>query len=278
MNTWNTDYPLKFIHLEKSLQEKKKELPIPIISLEDIKNISTKTAKPLTDEELMLYLKFHHEIRALVYFEDLPQYIVLDTQWLSDAFKIIVTADKFRSNVSRYRNKKQSEDLHDREVLHSDILEDIFKVDKNISKYKDYILDIMEKFDIIIRPDITDRDVAHEKRCYYVPCMITNKSEQGIYEMFNVTDTCRRSTWLCFMFQFLPPHLINHLIASLSREYEVAEVVIPKQKKRQIALFKGIAVFELRKTTKLRKLLVVTSPNSIQIQVLEFGGKIQKDL
>ncbi|CAG2200572.1 unnamed protein product [Mytilus edulis] len=153
MRAWNKDYPLKFIQLEKHLQKKKKELPVPIISLEDIKHMSTETSKPLSDEELMLYLKFHHEIRALVYFEDLPQFIILDTQWLSDAFKIIVTADKFRSKVCRHRNRKKWEDLHDRGVLHSDLLEDILKKDENMYMYKDHIMDVMEKFDIVIRPN-----------------------------------------------------------------------------------------------------------------------------
>ncbi|CAG2254895.1 unnamed protein product [Mytilus edulis] len=99
MRTWDIDYPLKFIQLEKRLHIKKEELQIPIISFTDIKEISTETTQPLSEEELILYLKFHHEIRALVYFEDLPGYIILDTQWLSDAFKTIVTPKTFQLNV-----------------------------------------------------------------------------------------------------------------------------------------------------------------------------------
>ncbi|CAC5364226.1 unnamed protein product [Mytilus coruscus] len=100
MKTWNQDYPIKFIQLEKCLQEKKKELPI--ISFNEIKQISTEIPNPLNHEELMLYLKFHHELRALVYFEDRPDYIILDTQWLSDAFKCIITAEKFQLGARRH--------------------------------------------------------------------------------------------------------------------------------------------------------------------------------
>ncbi|VDI49311.1 Hypothetical predicted protein [Mytilus galloprovincialis] len=102
MRTWNKEYPLKFIQLEQRLQEKKKELPI--ISYQEMKNISSDTPKPLSEEELILFLEFHHELRALVYFKDLSEYIILDTQWLSDAFRCIVTAQKFRINI---RNQKE---------------------------------------------------------------------------------------------------------------------------------------------------------------------------
>ncbi|XP_052067823.1 uncharacterized protein LOC127707359 [Mytilus californianus] len=280
MKSWNREYPLKFIQLEKCLQERKTGSSIPIITLKELEQISLKTPMPMSAEELRLFLKFHHEIRALVYFEDLPEFIVLDTQWLSDAFKCIVTAEKFQSDISRHRMKDKLKDLNLRGILHSEVLEDIFKNEKNIlyrhDKHKDAILNFMEKFDIIIYVTI---DGADEKPCYYVPCMVKSKPEYDIYEMFNVTnDTCKKSTWLCFKFRFLPPHLINHLIAALSRKYRVAEVDATKQGKKQIALFSGTAVFELQVTTKLRKLLIIKCPNAIQIQVLQFGEQIKGGL
>ncbi|XP_052096689.1 uncharacterized protein LOC127731864 isoform X1 [Mytilus californianus] len=269
IKTWNKVYPLKFIQLEKRLQEKKKELPI--ISFHEIKHISTNTPNPLNDEELRLFLEFHHEIRALVYFKDLSSYIILDTQWLSDAFKCIVTAKKFRAFSTRNRTKW--DELYSRGKLHSEVLDDIFRKSENIfAKHKDHILNVMEKFDIIIRPNIseTQRDAGDDKPLYYVPCMIKSEPECDVYEMFNVTEnTCNKSTWLCYKFRFLPPHLMNHLIASLCRKYKVAEVVT-KEQKRQIALFRGSAVFELQKTTKLAKLHIMKCPNWIQIQVWQF--------
>ncbi|VDI20617.1 Hypothetical predicted protein [Mytilus galloprovincialis] len=267
MKTWNKDYPLKFIQLETRLQEKKKELPI--ISFQEIQNIASDIPKPLNDEELRLFLEFHHEIRALVYFKDLPSYIILDTQWLSDAFKCIVTAKKFRA-IS-IKNRKKWDVFYSRGILYNEVLEDIFKKEKKNSKHKDHILNVMEKFDIIIHPNSLDGDAADETPCYYVPCIIKAEPEYDIYEMFNVTEnTCTKSTWLCYQFRFLPPHVMNHLIASLCRKYKVAEVVT-KEQKRQIALFGGSAVFELQKTTKLAKLHIMKCSNWIQIQVWQFG-------
>ncbi|CAG2252930.1 unnamed protein product [Mytilus edulis] len=136
----------------------------------------------------------------------------------------------------------------------------------------------MEKFDIIIRS--SESEGAKQIPYFYVPCMIKAEPEIDIHEMFNVPkDIGKRSTWMCFRFIFLPPHLYNHLIASLSRKYNIAERVVTGQKERQIALFKSTAVFELQdETTKLRKLLVMTCPNVIQIQVWEFGEDIKSGL
>ncbi|XP_063417941.1 uncharacterized protein LOC134700478 [Mytilus trossulus] len=272
MRTWNIKYPLKFIQLEQRLQKKKEELPI--ISYHEMKDISTNTPEPLSEEELILFLKFHHELRALVYFKDLSEYIILDTQWLSDAFRCIVTAQKFRINI---RNQKEWNDFFQLGKLKNAVLEDIFKNETTILyEHKDFILKVMEKFDIIIHPNKSE-DVD-ENHCYYVPCMIKEQCPCDIYQMFKVPeDTHHRSTWLCFKFKFLPPHLMNHLIASLSRRYAIAQVGISNQKKMQIAIFRNIVVFELHKT-KLRKLLVTTCPNAIQIQVLEFGKVIEGGL
>ncbi|VDI67110.1 Hypothetical predicted protein [Mytilus galloprovincialis] len=277
--TWNQNYPLKFIQLEKRLQEKKKVFPI--ITFGELKQISAKTPNPLNGEELIMYLKYHHEIRALVYFEDLPDYIILDTQWLSDAFKCIVTAKKFQTTCISIKNQKRWEEFHSMGKLHEEVLEDIFKGGQMLNEHKEHILNVMEKFDIIIRPIKSEEYSTDEKRCYHVPCMIKSVPECDIYKMFNVTEnTCKKSTWLCFMFRFLPPHLMNHLIASLCREYKVAEVNVIEQEgeksttQRVIALFRGIAVFELKKTTKLSKLLIATCENCILLQIFEFGKRV----
>ncbi|XP_071143283.1 uncharacterized protein [Mytilus edulis] len=280
MRSWNKDYPLKFIQLEKILQKKKMELPIPIMTFHELKKITIETPTAMNDEELILFLKFHHEIRALVYFGDLPDCIILDTQWLSNAFKCIITAEKFQLDVGRHRMKEKLLDLNYRGILHTEVVEYIFKDERNILskhyKHKDDILNIMEKFDIIIP---ATRHSADDKPCYYVPCLVKTKPEYDIYEMFNVNiETCKKSTWLCFKFRFLPPHLINHLIASLSRKYKVAEVDAPGQEKSQSALFRGTVVFELQKTTKLRKLLLMECPNIIQIQILEFKKEIKRGM
>lgn len=257
---WNTKFPLKFVHLEKRLQEQKTKLHIPIISMQNIREISTKLPYPLSPEELKLFLGYHHEIRSLVYFEDLPDFIVLDTQWLSDAFKCIVTAKQFQVVPSRHGMKVKLKDFNERGILHSEVLNEMFNNEQNIlHKHLDHkkdILNVMEKFDIIIP--------RNEKSCYYVPCMV-NSTEDDIYNLFGVT---KKSTWLFYQFDFLPPHLINHLIASLCRKYEVADYC--KNTECKIALFKGSVVLNLENARKTTKLYLRLCSDCIQIQVWRF--------
>lgn len=256
MKSWNQDYPLKFIQLERLLREKRTVLPI--ISFKEIQKIVTTIPEPLNDEELLLFLKFHHEIREIVYFEDIPEYIILDTQWLADGFKCIVTADDFQRK--RLQNKDEWNDFNQKGKLSQAVIEDIYTNLKLFSQHKTHILKVMEKFNIIIH---CNKSIDSQKPCYYVPCMIKRELKEDIHEMFEITDD-RKSLWLCFAFTFLPPHLMNHLVASLHREYEFVEVF------GEIALFKNMVVFYLDEKG-LHKLLVASYANLIQIQIWKSG-------
>lgn len=256
MKGWNQDYPLKFIQLERLLREKKTSLPI--LSFEEIKQLADSIPKPLNTEELILFLKYHHEIREIVYFEDIPEYIILDTQWLANAFKCIVTAEDFQRQ--RLQTRDDWIEFNQKGKLSHAVIEDIYTNIKLFSQHRTHVLNVMEKFNIII-PSNKSND--SNKTCYYVPCMIKKELKDDIYEMFEIIED-RKSLWLCFEFTFLPPHLMNHLIASLHRKYEFVEVF------GKLALFKNTVVFDLDETS-LHKLLVVSYANLIQIQIWKSG-------
>lgn len=256
MKGWNQDYPLKFIQLERLLREKKTSLPI--LSFEEIKKLADSIPKPLNTEELILFLKYHHEIREIVYFEDIPEYIILDTQWLANAFKCIVTAEDFQRQ--RLQTRDDWIEFNQKGKLSHAVIEDIYTNLKLFSQHKTHILNLMEKFNIII-PCIKSNN--SQNPCYYVPCMIKKELKDDIYERFGIIED-RKSLWLCFEFTFLPPHLMNHLVATLHRKYDFFEVF------EEIALFKNVVVFDLNETG-LDKLLVASYANLIQIQIWKSG-------
>ncbi|CAG2205323.1 unnamed protein product [Mytilus edulis] len=215
MKGWNQDYPLKFIQLERLLREKKTSLPI--LSFEEIKKLADSIPKPLNTEELILFLKYHHEIREIVYFEDIPEYIILDTQWLANAFKCIVTAEDFQRQ--RLQTRDDWIEFNQKGKLSHAVIEDIYTNLKLFSQHKTHILNLMEKFNIII-PCIKSNN--SQNPCYYVPCMIKKELKDDIYERFGIIED-RKSLWLCFEFTFLPPHLMNHLVATLHRKYDFSK-------------------------------------------------------
>ncbi|XP_053375676.1 probable serine/threonine-protein kinase pats1 [Mercenaria mercenaria] len=90
--------PLKWIQLEKSLLERKH---FKLISLKFVLAIDSENEFPLNDiEQVKLFLRYHHAKGTFVYFDEAPisEYVVLDPQYLIDAFKCIITSERFCTN------------------------------------------------------------------------------------------------------------------------------------------------------------------------------------
>ncbi|XP_045203497.2 uncharacterized protein LOC123556657 isoform X2 [Mercenaria mercenaria] len=93
----NTDeIPARWIPLEKALLNKKQQR---IIKYEDVLRIDSENEFPLNDnEEVKLFLQYQHEKGLLFYFDEEPisEYVVVEPRYLIDAFKCIVTPERFR--------------------------------------------------------------------------------------------------------------------------------------------------------------------------------------
>ncbi|XP_060554331.1 probable serine/threonine-protein kinase roco4, partial [Ruditapes philippinarum] len=97
---WGELYPAKFITLERSIV-KLKDKGEKILKKDQLFELNAKLPVPIKQEEgLDLFLRFHHDSGNILYFseEELSQTIVLDPQWLIDAFKSLITARYFCSS------------------------------------------------------------------------------------------------------------------------------------------------------------------------------------
>ncbi|VDI74035.1 Hypothetical predicted protein [Mytilus galloprovincialis] len=258
---WNREYPVKFIQMEKAINS---ELTIgkQIISFERLKELGEKIPLPITDnKELHLFLRYQHEIGNVIFFEDIPSYIILDPQWLANAFKCIVTAQQFQLELPhlQWDNFKKTGKMDPK------LLEEIFKKQSaDMRIHKEHILEVIEKFDIIIYPLLLTEsgNVQREHSFFYVPCMLQTLKIKDIDVLFNVPNASK-STCLCFVFSFLPPYLISNLIVSCLREYPLAVV------KGEIGLFKDCCVFNIGRTG-CAKFVLAKSSHMIQLQVWQW--------
>ncbi|XP_076081052.1 uncharacterized protein LOC143051960 [Mytilus galloprovincialis] len=258
---WNREYPVKFIQMEKAINS---ELTIgkQIISFERLKELGDKIPLPITDDkELHLFLRYQHEIGNVIFFEDIPSYIILDPQWLANAFTCIVTAQQFQLELPhlQWNNFKQTGKMDPK------LLEEIFKKQTaDMRIHKEHILEVIEKFDIIIYPLLLTEsgNVQREHSFFYVPCMLQTLKIKDIDVLFNVPNASK-STCLCFVFSFLPPYLISNLIVSCLREYPLAVV------KGEIGLFKDCCVFNIDRTG-CAKFVLAKSSHMIQLQVWQW--------
>ncbi|CAC5391170.1 unnamed protein product [Mytilus coruscus] len=263
--TWDKKVPLKWIHLEKALFEEISSGQF-ISSINQIRNLAARTSHPITEhKEIESFLLYQHATGTYIYFEDLPEYVVLYPQWLANAFKSIVSANMFQISVSIV---KEWEHFRKSGRLRENLLEHLFlKQSTEIKEYKDHILKVMEKLDIIVRPKVMlqSKQVVQESN-YFVPCMMLTKDIRNIV----CSPSCKsKSSWLCLEYDFLPPPLITCILVTCSRKWSVA--TLPNDKGGHEPIFyRDFALFH-RPDYEDEMLLIAPFKNIIEIQVWKWG-------
>ncbi|XP_071145168.1 uncharacterized protein [Mytilus edulis] len=216
---WNLERPLRWIHLEKNLHKQMK-LNVPVMSIEDMKDCVKKMYVPLNDDhELEQFLSYHHDNGTVVYSMCNSDYVILDPQWLANAMMLIISSAK--SNTDN-RQTKEWRNLREYGKLSQELIDEIFsRQTPDIVKYKNLILNLMIKCNIIVRPNVTLHTENLDKFEYGVPCMINHLPIGEIGDKFTTQFT--KSSCLCLDFLFLPPTFMAHLLVTC-----VAGTILPK--------------------------------------------------
>ncbi|CAG2187826.1 unnamed protein product [Mytilus edulis] len=95
--TWGQELPKCFIPLDVEFDSLLSR-NIPLITIEHMRKInSLQPVRPLTEDEMKVFLKFQHSVGRILYFEEpkLDECIILAPTHLIDAFKSIVTDRRF---------------------------------------------------------------------------------------------------------------------------------------------------------------------------------------
>ena len=195
------------LHEKIGVMRKEGQRVIPYSLLEEA-NASLQT--PLSPEELQLFLQFQHNCGFLLYFNDvnLNDFVVLDPKVVIDATKVIVTSEQFTKDTWD-KDKWQ-------EMVSTGKIDEyyIFMVWEKNSKellfpYREYLLKVLQRLDIIARPKIYDEGIDVAVTFYYVPCMLqakfqdttTKVKDEDISMSFNFKD-------------FLPPAVVHKVFAA----------------------------------------------------------------
>ena len=166
--------------------------------------------KPLSMDELEVFVQFQHNCGFLLYFRDarLNHLVVLDPRLIIDATKSIVTSNTFA--LDTWDKEKWSKMVTTGKIDASYILEVWKKISKDILfKYRDYLLNVLQRLDIIAKPKAYEEgnDIHHPY--YYVPCMLQATSHE--------TEWSFRDADMTLSFQFknlLPPAVVHKVFAS----------------------------------------------------------------
>ncbi|CAG2246267.1 unnamed protein product [Mytilus edulis] len=185
--------------------------------------------------ELDSFLKFEHNIGNIIFFEDVKSFIVLDPKWLMDIFRCFVSHqyDDDTIGMPEWSELEQTGKLADK--LIEKLLEKV--PDLSTPELKKFVLQIMEKFDIIVRP------INYEaKNDFYMPCMIKAEPFHNIIGG-SESENERKTSWFCLKFNFLPPSYFNHILVSFVKRKELFV-----EKNRRLRIYRNIGEFQLNKS------------------------------
>ncbi|XP_063418397.1 uncharacterized protein LOC134701191 [Mytilus trossulus] len=100
-----------------------------------------------------------------------------------------------------------------------------------------------------------------------MPSMMPASTFNDVCAKFGINDgKCKRTSWLCFKFKFLPPSFFNHLSAWFIRNYK------PSKVDNVTALYRGICMFDIDRSA-CEKILVTMSTDRIALQVVSFSAQ-----
>ncbi|CAC5410852.1 unnamed protein product [Mytilus coruscus] len=255
--TWGDNLPTRWIVLEKEINRKLPEHVIPYTDAEKLAMDCSFHDDSQMTLDLDSFLKFEHDIGNIIFFEDVRSFIVLDPTWLMDIFRCFVSHQYTNESIGmpEWGELEETGKLSDK--LIEKLLEKV--PDLSTPERKKFVLQIMEKFDIIVRP------INYEARNdFYMPCMIKAEPFHNIIGR-SESEYDRRTSWFCLKFNFLPPSYFNHILVSFVKRLELLV-----EQNRRLRMYRNIGEFQLN-TSGSQTLVICLSKNAIVMQVRQLN-------
>ena len=133
--------------------------------------------QPLSLEELELFVIFQHNSGHLLHFKDphLMHLVVLDPKLIIDATKSVITCPAFALDV--WGKREWEKMVSSGKVEKSYICKVWRKRSKNVLyKHREYLMNVMEKLDIVVRPKVYDDGFVVEVSFVLIPCMLQTQA------------------------------------------------------------------------------------------------------
>ena len=164
MATWGQELPVRWIKLGEILHQLKESQTV-LISREEVIKLGKDMEPAIHNEkEIILFLKYEHEIGNVIYFDDISEFVILRPQWLIDVLKCLISPRKFQKKRNDFvsndwKELEQTGRLTDH--LFTEVFNSIIVGEKSVL-YKEHVLKVLEKFDIIVKPCCIGDNSAHQ--------------------------------------------------------------------------------------------------------------------
>lgn len=257
MNHWGERVPLTWIRLEYEVAIQRHDGK-NFIGLSDMVRMAKHPKINIQDkDEVLRFLRFQHESGNIIYFDDIPDLIILHPQWVADAFRCLV-ADEI---CDKLQHRSDWKTCVQNTQMHYDLINKLFKSNcgNQFFEQAENLLILMEKIDVLFKISKTG--------LYIIPSRIPSVSFDKVCQQIGVDESiCKRTSWLCLKFTFLPPAFFYHMYVYLLGEYQPTKMENAKQ---SMALFRELCVFDIDKSKT--KLLITMSTDTIALQLLSFS-------
>lgn len=207
LGNWGDKLPTRWVVLEIEMYRKKDEHVMKYTKAKELATVCSFPGVAQTTSELDSFLKYEHDIGNIIFFKDVNSFIVLDPEWLANVFTCFVS-DQYRAELKYMPDWTILETTG---ILKENLMNEFLKNFRSLTstENKEYVLKLMEKFDMIVRP--MNNDANNE---FFMPCMIKEISFQNIFTQYSETEDWKKSSWFCLVFTCLPPSYYNHILTS----------------------------------------------------------------
>ena len=168
-----------------------------------------------SDDEFYTMLQYFHDVGVVLFFGKdakstmtLSNMVVLHPQWLIDAFRQVVTADKKQIQL---QHRASFEDFEEKGLLNRDLLDFIWKRSFD-SEERVFLLDLMEKFDLLcakrnLLPGSRSFIANNRVDAYFVPLRLRAKSSD-----LRPKHHLHKTSFFLDFHGFLPEGLFHRLL------------------------------------------------------------------
>ena len=164
--------PKNWYQLQGRIEEMR-EKGIRIITYRKLEEVNSHLEQPLSQEGLELFVVFQHNSGHLLHFNDphLMHLVVLDPKLIIDATKSVITCPAFALDVW---GKRAWEKMVGSGKVEKSYIQKVWrKRSRNVlDKHREYLMNVMEKLDIIVHPKVYDGGVSIEVSYVLIPCML----------------------------------------------------------------------------------------------------------
>ncbi|XP_035689686.1 uncharacterized protein LOC118424981 [Branchiostoma floridae] len=213
--------PIKWLELKSKLQDMHKEGKRYCSLKQVMEAIGSPPAGTTPEENAISILTFWHLCGDIIYFpeiENLRNFVILEPQWFVDVCKTIITIPQYQDQGPGDRDDwdwlRETGELRDR------LIEQVWGNRKDLIDHKQELLDMMEKFDLVLRCHGNEESGSKsvvEEATYFVPALLTTVTDAK--RLYPSNTACSKPIFIVFDGKFCPVGLYHRLVVSSMRRY-----------------------------------------------------------